>query len=569
MGVKPGTVIPDDERFSTPGRDLNYAYEPIARVRNSPRDPKEGKPTKPGKRTNHMFIGPDYSIVHPGLFPHSVDTAEFTWGTRFRHTLKLESKELLEYVKTLKNPDPDVKKAAEKENLRTAARAAKKHVLTDWLTFRWEKGWGTERFEENLSDTERNRRLAGAAFPWHDPEDAVGAAMRRKSARLLLDKQFRLLNKAHVERTRILRRGLQLGEFRTTRNDKRSLAFEIDVHNPMKGHAVPTGFDAERVMYLEVTLTDAHGRVLLRSGDRDPNGDLRDLHSSYVHANAPKTGTWLEQSSWKEAVGLPLRREDLEWRPDPFLFSLQSKFVTRNLAGDERESILPLNTSIDPLPFVRPATAANVHTGRGGGARKQFRTIPPLSHRTAGYRLEKDQLTGAMPYHVDFKLKAQMVPVNLVKKISPVGFDMNLSPKEVAQRVAFGHEVDTRGNRRGGTVLIWENTVTIAAPGDRVRHDLSPEESDVMYVAMAEYPFPHIPDEELAAREAALGSIREVKDFMIQNLGPLLPELWPGGVPEGLPLLPTGPESELFPALTETPSSPEPTDVPADVPADE
>lgn len=47
-----------------------------------------------------------------------------------------------------------------------------------------------------------------------------------------------------------------------------------------------------------------------------------------------------------------------------------------------------------------------------------------------------------------------MVPVNLVKAISPVGFDMNLSAKEVADRVAYGHKVDASGKRRGGTVTL-------------------------------------------------------------------------------------------------------------------
>lgn len=552
MGVKAGAVVPAEDRFTSSGRDLNYAFGPIAKVRNSPRDPKEGKATPPRKKTNHMFIGPDYSIVHPGLFPHSVETAEFTYGTRFRHTLKIESKELLSYIKKLSKPDPDVKKEAEQQNLRTAAKTAKKHTLTDWLSFRWEEGWGTEAFEEGLSETERSRRLADAAFPWADPGDPVAASLRRKSARLILDKQFQLLNRAHVERTRILRRALQLGEFAVTRDDARSLAFHLDVHNATAGHAVPAGFDAERVMFLEVMVKDAQGNVVFQSGDRDPNGDLRDLHSSYVHANAAKSGSWLEQSRWKEAAGLSRTKQNLEWRPAPFLFSLQSKFITRNLAGDERESILPLNTSLDPVPFVRTATSANVHTGRGGGARKQFRTIPPLSHRRAKYQIDRNDLSPARPYQINIRLLSQMVPVNLVKEISPVGFDMNLSAKEVAERVANGHKVDRIGNRRGGTVTIWEKCIPLSTEARGYSLDFTPTEEEIMHVPVSDHPFPHLTDEELARREAALEGIQEVKDFMIQHLGPHLPGLWPGGVPEGLPLLPEGPEESLFPEPSPT-----------------
>ena len=59
--------------------------------------------TKPRKRTDHMFIGPDYSIIHPGIFPHNDDAAEFA-------------------------------------------------TISDWIQFDWKKGWGTDEFEDNIDD---------------------------------------------------------------------------------------------------------------------------------------------------------------------------------------------------------------------------------------------------------------------------------------------------------------------------------------------------------------------------------------------------------------------------------
>ena len=49
------------------------------------------------------------------------------------------------------------------------------------------------------------------------------------------------------------------------------------------GHGVPTGFDAERLIFLQVTVKDSKGNTVYVSGDRDPNGDVRDAHSLYVH----------------------------------------------------------------------------------------------------------------------------------------------------------------------------------------------------------------------------------------------------------------------------------------------
>ncbi len=540
MNLTPGVVPPKNHRYAEDGRDLNYAFEPAARVRNSPHDPGEGKATPPGKRSNHMFIGPDYSIVHPGLFPHSLETVNFTYSSRFRDVLSDEAKELVKYLKTLP-PGTDTaakQKEAEKNHLHLAEASARKHAKADWLDFQWWKGWGTEAFEDKLSAKEKENRLKGVNFPWADTDDPDAATARRKTARLILSKQFNLLNRAHIERTRLLRRGLQLGDFEISKDDQRGIDFAIDVRNPMTGHAVPTGFDAERIMYLEVSVTDVQGRTLFQSGDRDPNGDLRDLHSAYVHESASKTGEWLAVSDWKEPLGLKRSKEDLYWRPDPYLFSLQSKFIARNLGGGEREQVLALNTSIDPIPFVRPPSRANVHTGRGGNVRKFFRTIPPLGKKTAKYRIDSNQLSGERPYRLEIKLIAQMVPVNLVKEISPVGFDMNLSAREVGKRVAFGHEVDASGNRRGGAVTIWNKSLILEQPSKGLHLNFSPEEPEILDVPVVAFPFPHTSAEELAAREAALRGSLDVEEFMIQTLGPLKPELWPGGIPEGLPLLP-------------------------------
>ena len=63
-------------------------------------------------------------------------------------------------------------------------------------------------------------------------------------------------------------------------------------------------FDADRLVYLAVRVKDAAGKLVYASGDRDPNGDLRDQHSRYVHNGE-----------------LPL---------DEQLFSLQSRFLLRS-----------------------------------------------------------------------------------------------------------------------------------------------------------------------------------------------------------------------------------------------
>ncbi|MCB1225971.1 MAG: hypothetical protein KDK99_09205 [Verrucomicrobiales bacterium] len=535
MGRTPGSVPAPEQRLTADGRDLNFDLQPAARVRNSPRDRREGLPTTPRKHTNHMMLGPDYSLVHPGLYPHSLEAREFTYGNRFRHAMAQFSQQ----------NDRD-------EAARRAASEAKRHALSDWITFRWWEGWGTPEFEDALSAQERDRALSDVGFPWADPADPTGSRLRREAARLILCRQFNLLNESFAERTRLLRRALQIKSLHVTRDDdSRGLRFAFDVHNMTNGHSVPSGADADRPMFLEVKVIDAQERVLFQSGDRDPNGDLRDLESSFVHAHAPKTGSWLEQNAWKPNAGLPLQDEDKTWVRDPYLFNLQSRFVTRNLVGGEREQALPVNISLDPLPFIRPSPRAEMHTARAGSVRKHSMTMPPLSHREAEYQVKPDQLSGARPYRIEYRLISQTVPIHFVKAMSSVGFDYNLSPREVATRVVHGQQVSPSAapeSRRGGATVIWAGTIPL--DGSAREFDLSPSSDAILHVPLATYPFPHTDPEELAAKEAAMsGAHLEANALLIQNLGPLHPEFWPGGVPEGLPFLP--PE-----ALKDLPSAP-------------
>ncbi len=326
-----------------------------------------GVPTADRKLTNHFFAGPDYSLLHPGIFPHNVD-------------------------------------------------AAKMATLREWLKFDHEAGWGTDAFEEGPGED--------AEFPdrWWSIDD-------RYDAREIIEYQKKRLAWAAEQRLTVLQNALALRNLQVQPGDG-DLRFSVDVHNITKGHSVPTGFDAERVIWLQVNVTNAEGDVVFQSGDLDPNGDVRDAHSLYVHNG-----------------DLPL---------DDQLFSLQSKFITRNLRGAEREQVLAVNFSVDPLPFIRPSTSSTILTGQPGGARKHRYIIPPLAKRPANYRVKARDLKGPGPFKIDIALKAGMIPVNLIDSIKGVGFDYYMSPREIADAVVAGHQtidqVSTQVDRQGRLV---------------------------------------------------------------------------------------------------------------------
>ena len=182
----------------------------------------------------------------------------------------------------------------------------------------------------------------------------------------------------------------------------------------MKGHSVPSGFDGERLIFLRVFVRDATGKVVYKSGDLDPNGDLRDAHSAYVHNGE-----------------LPLDTE---------LFSLQTKTVTRTLRGGETDAVLPVPVSVTALPFIRPQVQSPVLKARFRGSRKQKRSIPPLASRWGSYTVPGDALAGTEgPYTANVQLIFGEFPVNLINEVKEAGFDYGMTPRQLADEVVRGH----------------------------------------------------------------------------------------------------------------------------------
>ena len=312
-----------------------------------------GKETKPRKLTNHIFAGPDYSVIHPGLFPHNVEAQELA-------------------------------------------------TMREWLQFDHEAGWGTDEFEDKVSDDMR--------FPtrWESVDD-------RYDAREILDVQFERLEWVRQKRLEVLQNGYKLGDPVITRSDKGGLAFKVKVENLTDGHNVPTGFAAERLVFLQVTVTDSTGKEVFKSGDYDPNFDVRDHESAYVING-----------------DLPL---------DDQLFDLRGRFLVFNSRGGERERVVPVPYPISTIPFLRPTTRSLILTGESTVERINRRSLAPLDYKWAKYKVDGDLLTGKGPYKAKIDFIAGMAPANLIGAIKNRGFDYAMSAREVAENVAAGYEV--------------------------------------------------------------------------------------------------------------------------------
>jgi cytochrome c554/c'-like protein len=350
-----GITCQDCHMSTEPGKPVGYRIGPAAVV--------GGVPTRPRKLADHRFPGPDYSLVHPGLFPHNEKAREMA-------------------------------------------------TLQEWITFDWKAGWGTKEFEAHVPKD--------AKFPprWRSVDD-------RMDARAIIEENQASLREIAEARRNILRIGFVLDQVVVDRADKSGIRLRVKVRNGIDAHDVPTGFDSERVVFLHVTVRDAHNKLVFESGDQDPNGDLRDQHSLYVRNGE-----------------LPI---------DPQLFTLDSKFLIDMIRGGEREQLANVNLSFDALPFLRPEGRPTILFGHPKGFRKFRKSLPPLAERWASYTISPDQIAGSTPpYMAHVELVMGMLAPALVSEVQAVGFDFNMSPRAVGDALLAGYQV------------LWQQDIPIA-----------------------------------------------------------------------------------------------------------
>ena len=201
----------------------------------------------------------------------------------------------------------------------------------------------------------------------------------REQLKIARAKRYELLRNAariHVEHDRRIRAG---GKLRV----------HVDVESLVAGHNFPTGFTAERQVWLSVIVRDPAGCIVYASGDVDHNGDLRDEHSHEVLAGE-----------------LPV---------DHKLLNLQSKFVSLTRQGTERPVILSVNRHVAPLSMLRPARDAAQAQGRSLGFRVAKGSLAPLSSVGRTYPVRLPDVSGR--YRLQVRLNFRHLPPALLDEI--------------------------------------------------------------------------------------------------------------------------------------------------------
>ena len=156
------------------------------------------------------------------------------------------------------------------------------------------------------------------------------------------------------------------------------------------GHNLPSGsLGAQPEMWLNVVLMDPDGNNVWETGYVDSHGDMADLHSLDI------------------AAGL-IEHDDQ-------LFNLQTKFLTTNVKGTDREMYLPVNFDVDQLPFLRPPQQPVSVMNHPPFVRMESRSIPPLSSRDADYSVPGALIGEPGTYKLSVRLRTRAEPIYFMK----------------------------------------------------------------------------------------------------------------------------------------------------------
>lgn len=260
---------------------------------------------------------------------------------------------------------------------------AERWTVEEWLQFDYRAGWGTPEFEERVEDGE----IDEDDFPevWMDGFD-------REEARMVIDSNLMKLERKRELRRAVMENGSRIDGpfFRSTPRAGRPLTFEYRVTNTNTGHNLPSGsLGAQPELWLNVALIDPDGNNIWESGYMDSIGDMADLHSLDVRAGR-------------------LRR-------DSQLFNLQTKFLTTNVKGTDREMYLPVNFDVDQLPFLRPPAQPVSVMNHPPFVRMEGRSLPPGGSRAARYRVPGGLLTKPGTYRLAVRLRSRAEPIYFMR----------------------------------------------------------------------------------------------------------------------------------------------------------
>ncbi|MBS0336432.1 MAG: cytochrome C [Proteobacteria bacterium] len=273
---------------------------------------------------------------------------------------------------------------------------AEKWGMEDWLKFDYRAKWGSEEFEDAVKSGKLKVNFPPA---WSDSAD-------RASAWEVVQDNLAAIEKKKAQRKQVMENGSRIDGpfFVSDLKAGEPLRFSYKITNTDPGHNLPSGsLGAQPEIWLNVALIGPDGKRVWESGYLDSNGDMADLHSLDVRAGKVPH--------------------------DDQLFNLQTKFLTTNVKGTEREMYLPVNFDGDQLPFLRPPAQPVSVMNHPPFVRMEQRSIPPLGSKVAQYKVPAELVAAPGKYRLAVRMRSRAEPIYFMRFVGATG-DMERSMNE-------------------------------------------------------------------------------------------------------------------------------------------
>ncbi len=269
-------------------------------------------------------------------------------------------------------------------------------TINDWLKFDYRAAWGDPTWENQVA-----RGTVKTEFP---PE--WNARADREDARYVISLNQKLLNDKKKSRIEVMENAMRIDGpfFDSTLVAQQPLKLHYRITNLDQGHNLPSGsLGAQPELWFNVVLLDPDGHRVWESGYVDKNGDMADIHSLEVASGA-----------------VPFDKQ---------LFNLQTKFLTTNLKGTDREMYLPINFDGDQLPHIRPPGVPTTVLNHPPTIRMEGRSLPPLGTRNASYKIPASAFTKPGKYILQSRMRSRAEPIYFMKFVGST-IDMEQSINE-------------------------------------------------------------------------------------------------------------------------------------------
>ena len=102
-------------------------------------------------------------------------------------------------------------------------------------------------------------------------------------------------------------------------------------------------------------------------------------------------------------------------KTDQQLVHFQTKFLTTNVKGTDREMYLPVNFDIDPLPHLRPPQVPTTVLNHPPLVRMENHSLTPLGTKQANYQVPGELIKKPGTYRLLFRMRSRAEPIYFMR----------------------------------------------------------------------------------------------------------------------------------------------------------